>query len=400
MWLSLWKVHWQCIAVWAAKKNRKVFWEWWTLSSLALKPCSWSQGQCLVKPRNIPWMLVRTQQTLVALAILQSYRFSRCHACRNDYDLMQSLQRSIRSAPGRLDAFGAAFEATGLVVACVAGGHILLATAGVAGFGLNAAQQYMTDSLGKLKKTYGSYRCYTWCYRCQVSTRLPCCQSGAWCWVQPGRWPGSDSVEGIKNFVNPSNPTNLRAILMRVALLQWGLHLKFSTLLHLLSSPLAKELFGHRSSRRRSSKWSPRWWIRGINFTRWSFRWHDRGTRPLLSPFLFGKKNDTPKKTRSSVGRMRLSQSALDGLQACLVLQATFPKNWESRYCHIVLNKMLIFFWFTYHSQPCERMCWMDVSCSGASSNIRCRTGRAKQTFDPTQSAQFEAVLGTRTICV
>lgn len=65
---------------------------------------------------------------------------------------MQSLQRSIRSAPGRLDAFGAAFEATGLVVACVAGGHILLATAGVAGFGLNAAQQYMTDSLGKLKK--------------------------------------------------------------------------------------------------------------------------------------------------------------------------------------------------------------------------------------------------------
>lgn len=43
----------------------------------------------------------------------------------------------------------AAFEATGLVVACVAGGHILLATAGVAGFGLNAAQQYMTDSLGK-----------------------------------------------------------------------------------------------------------------------------------------------------------------------------------------------------------------------------------------------------------
>lgn len=115
-------------------------------------------------------MLVRTQQTLVALAILQSYRFSRCHACRNDYDLMQSLQRSIRSAPGRLDAFGAAFEATGLVVACVAGGHILLATAGVAGFGLNAAQQYMTDSLGKLKKTYGRYRCYTWCYRCQVST--------------------------------------------------------------------------------------------------------------------------------------------------------------------------------------------------------------------------------------
>ena len=51
-----------------------------------------------------------------------------------------------------MDAFGAAFEATGLVVACVAGGHILLATAGVAGFGLNAAQQYMTDSLGKLKK--------------------------------------------------------------------------------------------------------------------------------------------------------------------------------------------------------------------------------------------------------
>ena len=35
--------------------------------------------------------------------------------------------------------------ATGLVVACVAGGHILLATAGVAGFGLNAAQQYMTE---------------------------------------------------------------------------------------------------------------------------------------------------------------------------------------------------------------------------------------------------------------
>ena len=61
-----------------------------------------------------------------------------------------------------------------------------------------------------------------------------------------------------------------------------------------------------------------------------------------------------------------------------------------------VLNKMLFFFGFTYHSQPRERMCWMDVSCSGASSNIRCRTGRAKQTFDPTQSAQFEAVLGPR----
>ena len=34
-------------------------------------------------------------------------------------------------------------QATGIVVACVAGGHILLATAGVAGFGLNAAQYMM-----------------------------------------------------------------------------------------------------------------------------------------------------------------------------------------------------------------------------------------------------------------
>ena len=35
-------------------------------------------------------------------------------------------------------------KATGLVVACVAGGHILLATAGIAGLSFNAAQ-YMMD---------------------------------------------------------------------------------------------------------------------------------------------------------------------------------------------------------------------------------------------------------------
>ena len=90
----------------------------------------------------------------------------------------QSLQRSIRSAPGRLDAFGA-FEATGLVVACVAGGHILLATAGVAGFGLNAAQQYMTDSLGKLKKTLWKVQVLHLVLQVSGQHELPCCQSGA-----------------------------------------------------------------------------------------------------------------------------------------------------------------------------------------------------------------------------
>ena len=154
---------------------------------------------------------------------------------------MQSLQRSIRSAPGRLDAFGAAFEATGLVVACVAGGHILLATAGVAGFGLNAAQQYMTDSLGKLKKILWKVQVLHLVLQVSGQHELPCCQSGAWCWVQPGRWPGSDSVEGMKNFVKPSNPTNLRAILVRVALMQGGLHLKISTLRFSLSQVKSKK---------------------------------------------------------------------------------------------------------------------------------------------------------------
>ena len=279
----------------------KVFWEWWTLSSLALKPCSWSRGQCLVKPRNIPWMLVRTQQTLVALAILQSYGFSRCHACRNDYDLMQSLQRSIRSAPGRLDAFGAAFEATGLVVACVAGGHILLATAGVAGFGLNAAQQYMTDSLGKLKNLW-KVQVLHLVLQVSGEHEFPCCQSGAWCWVQPGRWPGSDSVEGIKNEVKPWNQTNLRAILMRVALMQGGF--AFENFQLQTSPPVIstrqKTFRCHRSSRRRPSKWSPRWWIRGINFTRWSFRWHDRGTRPPVVIFVWFQMM-TPNNNRSSL---------------------------------------------------------------------------------------------------
>lgn len=135
------------------------------------------------------------------------------------------------------------------------------------------------------------------------------------------------------------------------------LHLKISPLLRLLSSPLAKKLFRcHRSSRRGPSKWSPRWWIRGINFTRWSFRWHDRGTRPLLSPFLFGKKNDTPKKTRSSVGRMRLSQSALDGLQACLVLQASFLRTENQDI--VTLSSTKCWYFLVYIPQPAL---WEDV---------------------------------------
>ena len=40
-------------------------------------------------------------------------------------------------------------EATGLVVACVAGGHILLATAGIAGLSFNAAQYMMDCGFGK-----------------------------------------------------------------------------------------------------------------------------------------------------------------------------------------------------------------------------------------------------------
>ena len=40
-------------------------------------------------------------------------------------------------------------KATGLVVACVAGGHILLATAGIAGLSFNAAQYMMDCGFGK-----------------------------------------------------------------------------------------------------------------------------------------------------------------------------------------------------------------------------------------------------------
>lgn len=157
---------------------------------------------------------------------------------------------------------------------------------------------------------------------------FPCCQSGAWCWVQPGKWPGSDSVEGIKNEVNPSNPTNLRAILMRVALMQGGLHLKFSTTnftschLHSPKSFSLSQVKSKKAKQMKPKMMNPWHQLYQMIFP---MTW-PRYPTPVVPIFVW-KKNDTPKKNRSSVGRMRLSQSALDGLQACLVLQASFLRT-------------------------------------------------------------------------
>ena len=254
---------------------------------------------------------------------------------------MQSLQRSIRSAPGRSDAFGAAFEATGLVVACVAGGHILLATAGVAGFGLNAAQQYMTDSLGKLKKNL--WKVQVLHLVLQVSgEHSPMLSIRSLMLSATGKVTWLRFCGGHQKFCQTIKPNKFESNSHEGGTYAGRFAFEiFNSTSPPVISTRERAFRCHRSSRRRPSKWSPRWWIRGINFTRWSFRWHDRGTRPLLSPFLFGKKTIHPKKPDLRLAGCAGAKALWMACKPALFCRQRFLRTEIEG---TVLNKMLFFF--------------------------------------------------------